>query len=189
VEDIMTKYTLIAVCSLLAAGCADDVAVEVDDTPNAPEGAVSETGDDAVATLARGGDFGFAFDESEVYAKFQQKCASAPLPDACMAEIAAQAATEGLEFKPLGDNRVRFISYGEDEGKHTVYIDAELTLKPLGDGVLEMVVDRIHAGKRPPADAQLMIEVVDGNTIAMDKMPGAHPRTGGTRLVFHRAAR
>ena len=34
-----------------------------------------------------------------------------------------------------------------------------------------------------------VLEVVDEDTLAMDKQPGAHPRTGGKRLVFHRQAR
>jgi hypothetical protein len=181
----VNKLAVVIVSSLLAGACAEESAPLRSAPPEAAETAV----DPALVMLARGGDFRFSLDDSAVLPQLERKCAAAPAPASCLAEIRASASQEGVAIEPLGHGRIRYLSYGSEDGERAVYIDAELSVKPAGDGIVEMAVERIHLGKAPPPDARLLVEVVDDDTIAMDKQPGAHPRTGGTRLVFHRLPR
>lgn len=179
----MLKHAFVLVSSLVLFACADAGAPVASDLP-----AEAETADAAATFATKGGDFRFVLDESEVLADVEKKCADAAEPTACMKEIRATAAEEGLEFIPLDNGRVRFVSYGVENGERAIYVDAELTLVPLGDGIVHMIPERLLAGKAPPEGVKLLLEVVDGDVIAMDKR-GGHPRTGGKRLVYHRRAR
>jgi hypothetical protein len=183
-EVPMVKHSLVLVSALFVFACADEAPIDVDQ----PEATEAVT--DGAATLAAsGGDYRFALAESAVLPDLEKKCAASKQPSACMDEIRAEAAGEGLEITPISGNRVRFVSYATEAGKRVVLIDGEVTLKALGDGIVQMIPERIDVGKAPPADVQLLLEVIDADTIAMDKAPGGHPRTGGKRLVFHRETR
>ncbi len=153
----------------------------------------------AVERFLRGGDFRFALADSQVdlEARCQAQLKEASTPgndvDACKTRLTEAAAKEGVQITSLGDDRIRYVSYSHEDGKRVVLIDAETTVKAFEAGVVQLVDGKMIAGtmvdKQPPPGTRLLIEVVDENTIAMDKNPTADPRNGGMRLVFHRTER
>jgi hypothetical protein len=186
----MNKPSYILVLGLtLVAGCADDgppIASPPEEAPLAQSPADGRA--ETVAAFARGGDFRFSLEDSQVLADVERKCAATGAPDACLAEIRHEAAGEGVEIAPLGDDRIRYVSYAHENGERVVLIDGDARVVPVEEGIVELLPANMRVGKVPP-NARLLVEVVDDDTIAMDKQPGAHPRTGGKRLVFHRQAR
>jgi hypothetical protein len=199
---------IIAICSFVAA-CAGEPtdsqptpspadAPEASDTAEAASQPTEETTLDPVATLQKGGDFRFALEDSAVLADVRKKCESAPAEksdsdtaspvEACMKRIAESAKGEGVAFEPLGEGRVKYVSYTHEDGKRVTLIEAELSLKEVEPGIVEFVDGKVITGPELPPGTRIFVEVVDENTIAMDKQPGAHPRTGSKRLVFHRLA-
>lgn len=180
----MFKHALVLALGIVMVGCADESEPVVE-----PSGAEALTvSDPAVATLMKGGDYRFSLDDSAVAADVERRCAEAPAPASCLAEIRAAAAGEGIALSPLDGGRLRYVSYAHENGERIVLIDGDIALRPLGDGIVEIVGIELRVGKMPPEGVRLLLEVVDDDTIAMDKIPGAHPRTGDKRLVFHRQA-
>lgn len=191
----MKKHSYVLVLGLtLAAGCADDgppvtnVPEEGPAVADAPPAAHPDAPADAMAIVTRGGDFRFSLDDSQVKADIERKCAATAAPAACLAEVQAEAAGEGIEIAPLDGDRVRYVSYTHENGERVVLLDGDARVVPVEPGIVELVPGDMRVGKAPP-NARLLLEVVDEDTLAMDKQPGAHPRTGGKRLVFHRQAR
>lgn len=201
-----TRFAAIALMSFVAA-CAGEPTdpapstepVAAADGVAAPN-AASPTEDPAVATLLRGGDFPFSLRDSEVMADVQAQCdtegeskaagaARSEHVAACVKRISARAAGEGLSFTPLDNGRLHFLSYVEKNGKRATHIEAELSVKAYEPGIVELVEVEVLEGPELPPGVRLLLEVVGEDTIAQDKQPGAHPRTGGKRLVFHRSAR
>lgn len=200
-----TRFAAIALISVVAA-CAGEATEPAPPTEPAAteEGAAppnaDATEDPAVATLLRGGDFPFSLRDSGVLADVRARCetegetkaAGAARTEhvaACLARISEQAAGEGLLFTPLENGRVHYLSYVHENGKRATHIEAEVSVKAHEPGIVELVDIEVLEGPELPPNARIFLEVVGEDTIAMDKKPSAHPRTGGTRLVFHRSAR
>jgi len=170
-------------------GCA-----ETDALPSADRTVVAETVDATTSPsaieqlLSEGGDFRFAFEESAVYATVEAKCAEAADPQPCMAEHRRAAAGEGVEIEPIDGHRIRYASYDTDDaGERRKLLEVEATLKQVEPGIYELTDGKmlIPEGVEPPPGQRFFIEVVDAETLAMDKVPGEHPRKGRARLVFH----
>ncbi len=200
---------LVAACSLLTACSADDGASAPDVSPAEAPASNELSEDGAVSTLLRGGDFRFSLADSGVHEILRKRCEEKPsamdgpektAPDAthaekvkaCLANAEVSAKGEGVSFTPEGGDRMRFISYAHENGEKKVLIEALVTISPHEPGIIELTDGEVIFPKLPPEElpkGRLLIEVVDDTTIAMDKYPGAHPRTGGARLVYHRASR
>lgn len=173
------------VALVLVGGCA---AEETPSTPaEAAPAAELAAPDDPLAAL--GGDYAFSLDDSGVKGALERKCAAAEAPGPCFAAVRDAAAGEGVEILRLAGDRARYLAYGHEDGERVVHVDAEVALRWVGDGLVELTPERVDVGPPLPPGARLLLEIVDEATIAMDKAPGAHPRTGGQRLVFHRRAR
>jgi len=182
------------ICALIATSL---FACNADDpTPTAPtEPAAAdaqqapEATNAALATLVKGGDFHFALEDSEVLQMFEDKCAGEKDPEACLDEIRRTSEGEGVAITPIEGNRIHYLSYVTENGERKPHIEAKMTVAPTDEpGIVELVDGETIVGPELPPNAHVLIEVVDDDTIAMDKALG-HPRTGGKRLVFHRAAR
>ncbi|MCA9622522.1 MAG: hypothetical protein KC731_26045 [Myxococcales bacterium] len=194
----MHRSIALALSCLLATACATEPTS--DDRPqvgdaagqSAPEQATPSENRtaSAVRVLERGGDFGFSLRDSAVADQVRARCEArgASQVEACIEEMIASAAGEGVAFSPAGDGLTRFVSYAQEEGERVILIEALVRFEDLGDGLVEIRGERLLKGPKLPLDTRLLIDVVDEDTIAMDKQPGAHPRSGGARLVFHRSA-
>ncbi len=194
-------FVVAAFVSFVAACAADPVETPpAEGTEDTREEAAPSASDPAVLTLLRGGDFRFSLRDSAVLAGVEKLCgveaegsegetARAAQRASCLERYAAEAAGEGVELTPLEDGRLRYVSYGHEAGARVVHIDARVSVAPFEDGVVELTDVEVTTGPKLPPGARLLVEVLDGGSIAMDKQPGAHPRTGDKRLVFHRSAR
>lgn len=200
---------LVVASSLLTACSADDGASPPDVSPAEAPAANGLSDDDAASTLLEGGDFRFSLADSGVHEILRKRCEQDPAAmdgpgtaaaDAthtdkvkvCLANAEVSSKGEGVSFTPEGGNRMRFISYAHENGEKKVLIEALVTITPYEPGIVELTDGEVIIPKLPPEQlpkGRLLIEVVNDTTIAMDKFPGAHPRTGGARLVYHRAAR
>lgn len=178
-----TTRTLIlcAFASLTTVACADDPAF----ASSAPAFETARDDVDALDTLLKGGDFRFALAESAVVAKVRAGCEASPDVDACMDEVAAEAAGEGVRITPLGADRVRYLSYVHEDGEEKIHLEAEARVVAVEPGIVAFV-DPSASTEPLPEGAHVLVEVVDDDTIAMDKVPGTHPRSGDARLVFRR---
>lgn len=171
------------------AGCAEGEPPVVEPTSASESDAAVSTAPAIEAILEEGGDFRFAFEESAVYGVFQAQCSKEPDPRGCLAKVARSASGEGVAITPIEGHRVRYLSYDTDEaGQRRKLLEAEVTLVEVEPGIFELTDGKILVpeGAKPPSDQRFFIEVVDETTIAMDKVPGEHPRKGSARLVFHR---
>jgi hypothetical protein len=121
------EFTMKAIATL-ALSVSVLACVACGQTPAAQS--ASLTGASVGAELS--GDFGFALSESDVGAAVAKDCAaktkSATARDACVAEVADEAKTEGFRFSPAGDNKVQFASYSGAE----VVLSGVLSLSPAG---------------------------------------------------------
>lgn len=176
---------LITATSLFACA-ADDPAPTAEQTTPA---AAADAPAGAMATLLKGGDYRFALADSEVLALVKDNCAAQPDPAACLETARSEAKGEGVLVEGLGGDRVHYLSYVTVDGERKPHVEANVTVAPTDeDGIVELVDPEVLVGPELPPEARILIEVVDDDTIAMDKALG-HPRTGGKRLVFHRAPR
>lgn len=187
------QHTAVVALFSLITACAGEPAP----SDAAPDPA-AEAVDPAVSTFEKGGDFRFALADSAVLADVKASCATeaqavsdararADSAASCLQRITDAAAGEGIEITPLGNGRLHYLSYFHEDGKRMAHIDAELSVRSHEPGILELTDVDVKVGPKLPPGA-LFIEVVDGDTLAMDKQPGGHPRTGSKRLVFHRSA-
>lgn len=176
---------LIATTSLFACA-ADDPAPAAEQTTPATH---ADPPDSAVATLLKGGDYRFALADSEVLSLVKGTCAEQPDPEACLQAARVEAEGEGVQIEALGGDRVHYLSYVTAGGERRAHVEANVTVAPTDEpGIVELVDPEVIRGPELPPQARILIEVVSEDTIAMDKALG-HPRTGGKRLVFHRAPR
>jgi hypothetical protein len=107
--------------------------------------------------------------------------------DACYAAIRAVGAAEGMRFAPDAQGRVVWTSFGHEEGKEVVFIEAALTLVADGDhAVLSSFAEAPRgpqlAGEREWASKKIRIELPEAGTLVMND-----PSKG--KLVFHRVER
>ncbi len=182
----MKNLTCALIAMSLFACAADDPAPVAEQTTPAAQADAPAT---AMATLLKGGDYQFALADSEVLALVKGKCAEQAEPEACLDAARAEAEGEGVLIEGLGGDRVHYLSYVTVNGERTAHVEANVTVAPTDEaGIVELVDPEVIRGPKLPPNARILIEVVNEDTIAMDKALG-HPRTGGKRLVFHRAAR
>lgn len=188
-------FLFCALTILAASGCADDAAPAPEVLPAVAPKAAREhdPSEGALATVLAGGDFPFALAESAVWATLKEGCATEPPTgqsrEQCMERVRAEAAGEGLRLTPLGADRVRYLSYVHEDGQEKVHIEREARVVPVEPGIVAFVDPEADLSQGLPEGAHVLMEVVDDDTLAMDKVPGRHPRTGEARLVFHRASR
>lgn len=170
-------------------------------SPDASPSAVGVTSDPltstpggttAVALLEHGGTFMFSLDESDPAARFHEQCASESGGDqakseACYAHVRDVGSKEGMRFALDADHHVVWTSFGQEDGKEVVYVEAPLDVTADGE---HAVVSRFAAAPRGPqlagekdwASARVRIELPDASTMIM-----RDPRKG--KLVFHRVDR
>lgn len=191
----MNKTTLMLLAAIFpfAAACSEAETPVTSEQPSAKtDGRTADAGDAALQRLvSEGGDFRFAFRESAVYAKLKAQCDQADDAASCMAEYEQSAAGEGIRITPIEGLRVRYTSYATDDaGQRKTLLEAEVTLSAVEPKIFELTAAKmlVPENAEPPPGQRFFIELVDEETMAMDKVPGAHPRDGGARLVFHRAA-
>ena len=176
--------------SLSALALAACLAACASASPQDPQSTSTASATTAAAAPDLTGRYAFALDESDVVAPLRSKCASqsggdAAKADACVAEVRAEAAKEGIAFEKDAQGRVVWVSYGEENGVAAVYHQVPVALT--SDGAKNVTARTLapatglQATSRPiPEGTTLRIEVVDAKTIAMtDSQKG--------RLVFHRA--
>jgi hypothetical protein len=149
----------------------------------------ASTSTPALDALKRGGTFMFALDESDPAAGFRAECATsssgdASKADACYARVRDVGSHEGIRFAFDADEHLVWTSFGIEEGKEVLYIEAPLAVATAGDHV---VVGTPVAtpkgiqleGKPFPPGMSIHFEVVDDSTVVMNDPPKG-------RLVFHR---
>jgi hypothetical protein len=130
-----------------------------------------------------------ALDESDPAAGFRAECATsssgdASKADACYARVRDVGSHEGIRFAFDADEHLVWTSFGIEEGKEVLYIEAPLAVATAGDHV---VVGTPVAtpkgiqleGKPFPPGMSIHFEVVDDSTVVMNDPPKG-------RLVFHR---
>jgi acyl-CoA thioesterase len=173
---------LVAAAALVACASAS--------APDAAGAASTSTSADTAApSLA--GRYPFVLEESEVFAGFKTKCATdaagdAAKSDACLAEIRAESAKEGIRFDKDAQGHVTWISYGEENGADVTFHQVAIALTSDSP---KLVTARtlapatgLLAAKRPiPEGTTMRVELVDDRTIAMQD-----PKKG--RLVFRRSS-
>ncbi len=144
----------------------------------------------ALDVLKRGGSFAFALDESKPSEQFREECRAesggdTAKADACYAHIRDVGSHEGFRFAFDASDHLVWTSYGREDGKEVIYIEAPLAVATDGDHVVVGTPVGTPKGvqlegKPFPAGTAIRFEVVDERTIATDD-----PHKG--RLVYHRA--
>ncbi|HEY1693103.1 MAG TPA: hypothetical protein VGG39_13135 [Polyangiaceae bacterium] len=188
------RSLLSAAVLALLAGCAS----QSPDAAPSPVGVASDPlvaapgATSAVALLERGGTFMFSLDESDPAAHFHAQCASESggdkaKADACYAHVRDVGSQEGMRFALDGQSRVVWTSFGHEDGKEVVYIEAPLTVTADGEhAVLTSFAEAPRgpqlAGEKDWASKKVRIELPDASTMVMND-----PRKG--KLVFHRVDR
>jgi hypothetical protein len=182
--------TLFFACSTADPETADRPQPSEAQAPTeAAESATTDAPDDAVATFLQGGDYRFALEDSAVLTVIEGKCSRTPEPEACLATAKREASGEGVAITPLGGDRVRYLSYVHEGGEQKTHLEAiTRVVATEEEGIVQLVDGEVIVGPQLPDGAKVLIEVVDDDTIAMDKALG-HPRDGELRLVFHRSPR
>jgi hypothetical protein len=163
-------------------------------TPEAPSPATGVSAaalpsEGAVASLT--GTWDFVLDASDVAAKVHKSCdgqssGDKVRSDACYAEVQAEGATEKIRFSSDGAGHTLWTSFGDKDGKITLFLEAPIDLSsesptrvvgkvagPLKGIQAESVKDHM------PVGTVVGFEIVDAKTIAM-----SDPAKG--RLVFRR---
>jgi len=171
------------VASLSLAACAS---ASAPDTAGTTATRSAETAAPAIS-----GRYPFVLEESEVFAGFKTKCAAdasgdAAKESACLAEVRAESAKEGLRFDTDAQGHTTWISYGGENGTDVVFHQVAIALTSdspkLATARTLAPATGLLAAKRPiPEGTVMRIELVDDRTIAMQD-----PKKG--RLVFRRAA-
>jgi hypothetical protein len=145
----------------------------------------------ALDVLKAGGSFAFALDESAPAAFFHQKCASdsngdAAAADACYAHVRDVSSHEGIRFAIDAQGHLVWTSYGLEDGKEAIYVEAPLAVTTEGDHVVVGTpAGAVHGLQVPsgqiPAGKTIRFEVVDARTVTM-----TDPQKG--LLVFHKVS-
>ena len=152
-------------------------------------GSSGTSDDSAQEVVLSGGMFPFSLDRSTaVLSKMKQSCTSDSAGESqCMTRVRTLAQREGIELVPLKNQGVRWVSYGHPEEQRVIYGDAELSYVGSKEGVAFLQVIKRNRGDLQLGDI-IRIEVVDANTLAMDKNnPKRDPRKASMRLVFQRS--
>jgi hypothetical protein len=143
----------------------------------------------ALDVLKRGGSFAFALEESSPASVIREQCTKQSGGDvakanACYARVSDVASREGIRFAMDPSGHLVWTSYGAEDGKEEIYIEAPLSVVTEGDRVVVGTpAGPAHGiqleGKQFPAGKQIRFEVVDVATVTM-----SDPEKG--TLVFHR---
>ena len=143
----------------------------------------------ALEILRQGGTFMFSLDESDAAAFWRERCGSesagdAAKADACYAKVREAGSGEGMRFALDAEKRVVWTSFGHEDGKEVVFVEAPLNVSADGE---HAVLSSFAAAPKGPqlkdekdwASAKIRIELPDATTMVMKD-----PRKG--KLVFHR---
>ena len=149
----------------------------------------ASTSTPALDALKRGGTFMFALDESDPAARFRAECKTesggdAARADACYARVREVGSHEGIRFALDANDHLVWTSFGIEEGREVLYLEAPLAVATAGEHV---VVGTPVAtpkgsqleGKAFPPGMSIHFEVVDDSTVVMNDPPKG-------RLDFHR---
>ncbi len=184
----------LSVLGLLAA-CASQNPEAQGSSPAGPTGVSTEPITAAASTtppldLVRGGgSFLFSLDESSPAAHWHEQCAKdsggdAAKEGACYGHIHEVASHEGMRFGLDAEQRVVWTSFGLEDGKDAIYLEAPLALRADGDhAVIATFAAPPHGlqmeGKPTWPKKPMRFEFPDSSTMVMtDEVKG--------RLVFHR---
>ncbi|HEY8091660.1 MAG TPA: hypothetical protein VIF09_27530 [Polyangiaceae bacterium] len=146
----------------------------------------------ALELLRQGGTFMFSLDESDPSVMQHERCASESggdkaKADACYAHVRDVGSGEGMRFALDAGGRVVWTSFGHEDGKEVVFVEAPLNVSADGE---HAVLSSFAAAPKGPqlkdekdwASAKIRIELPDATTMVMKD-----PRKG--KLVFHRVDR
>ena len=171
------NHSLAFVAPLVLAACA-----------SAAEPATSPTRS-ALDTLRAGGTYGFVLDESTPGGKLHASCAAEHPGDAvaaaaCYDAVRQVGAREGIRFSLDAAGRLVWTSYGVEDGKPAVYIEAPLEASLEKEGVVAATLAAPARGlqvrERPLREGLVLrFQVVDADTVVT-----VDPEKG--KLVFRR---
>jgi hypothetical protein len=150
--------------------------------PDAAPPVESSTASPAPTVAAPLGRYAFVLRESAVLAKIEARCQATPDVKACMAEIEAEAAREGIRLSLDPAGRLVWTSYGlEPDGTETVFLEATLDATWDATSVTGKVVGPLRGRDAQGADfVGLSLVRIDERTVAMQD-----PRKG--KLVFRKS--
>lgn len=185
--SIRLVVSLATIAAIALVGCGDTHSTSsASPTDRAHEALVAAplTGAAARSMVARGGEFGFVFDESpQVLAKISARCATQVDAAKCVQNVREQGAREGLRFLPVDADHVRMESFGQEDGHPEVYIEALFLLGAVDGTKVQVTSVAPMKGSGLPKDQTVFdavpIEVIDADTIATQD-----PQKG--KLVFRR---
>ena len=179
---LASAFVVLAVVAIPACS-----GTEPSSSPNAPNVGQVKSAETAASVE---GTWAFVLDASDVAIAIRERCAAksggdARRTEACYAEVRTEAGNEKIRFAKDGAGHV-WSSFGEEGGKRELWLEVPMALSSESPtrivGKATGPAKGLHAAqaaRKMPAGTLMRIEIVDGQTIAMQD-----PEKG--RLVFRR---
>lgn len=162
-------HTLVTFATLSLVGCHHD-------GPAPAPVTITSAALDARAVLSRGGEFYFVLDESpSILSNIQARCAKEADAAACVGRIREAGAREGWRILPIDADHATLQSFGSEDGKEEVFMQAPVVLAAARGNVVQVKPTAPLTGTRlPPPEkvaAGFSIEVLDEHTLAFSDGP------------------